>query len=454
MPIPSRLIVYCDEETDRSLFRRFQSHSDFLSTIPNNNLKILPAKGAIDTHDPGSRINMLLSDDRPDFVFVLDGKPILVVELTKHGYTGDNPLQRFTRLAIAAEGGCAVIYFTPFSRVRDDELDQGVENPSKRRVNTDMFKGMSHLAEIFKIPMVALDWPTNAAGLPRSLSARLDPGEFLKICGHLIVAMEKISRDLAERLATGQSIMDDPWVRSKLADLQKLWEVPNTRTSAVKLTLSRKELKSIIDRPAEILKRISKTDYFFKDKPERLLLLECIQQMKIELIRRNGSAPRAASSELSKVQELIDCNDSFESAMFYQTGYKWRSDPHCGVLVNIDYNQCRKSNGHTPRDRDRALVLFWPRVFLSDVSSPYLAISRSLAALSKKDWGAGISRLFVQRYGDKPTATKYITQLLRGKGSLIGLWRDTTKQARVFRYYCDLIILGDAIIVGDSWGSE
>src|SRR5438874_1036933 len=139
--------IYCDEESDRSLILGFRQLSKPLASVPVDNITIYPAQNSSKL---SPFLKALVSADRPDFVFTYEDKPFLVLELTEHGYTGDNGLQRFTRFAVCAEEKVPFIYFTPFQRTRDDELDESAD-PSKlsrRHVNSNVFQGMLRLAEI------------------------------------------------------------------------------------------------------------------------------------------------------------------------------------------------------------------------------------------------------------------------------------------------------------------
>lgn len=151
--------VYCDEPADRTLFLVLASASNNLRQIPKANVTVYPGYEALGP--AREHILNLVREDRPDFIFTYRNRPFLVVEITEHGYTGDNPLQRFTRFATTAEERVPFVYFTPFARTRDDELDRATDPTtlSKRRVNTNVFVGMLRLAEIFRVPMIALDWP-------------------------------------------------------------------------------------------------------------------------------------------------------------------------------------------------------------------------------------------------------------------------------------------------------
>jgi len=132
-------------------------------------------------------------------------------------------------------------------------------------------------------------------------------------------------------------------------------------------------------------------------------------------------------------------------AAFYYTGYKWRSDPHCGVLVNFDYLHARQKNERSAADRKKPLILFYPRVYL-DPSSPNVIRLQSEISLATQV-GSQFQKLFEARYGPSD-AMQRAAQFVNGTSGNLGRWTDSTKQARIFQRYCDLIILQDAVILG------
>src|SRR5688572_28624612 len=85
--------VYCDEPADQKQFFQWASASKFLKLIPHGNVTVYPQFSALTLKN--AHLLELVREDRPDFIFTYDDKPILVLEVTEHGYTGDNPLQRF-----------------------------------------------------------------------------------------------------------------------------------------------------------------------------------------------------------------------------------------------------------------------------------------------------------------------------------------------------------------------
>ncbi len=453
---PNHIRVYCDEEADKKLFLDFGKASPFLASIPKQNIEKLPSGSAL--HGPAlASIVDLANYDRPDFIFLYQNKPVLVVELTEHGYTGDNPLQRFTRFATTAENTLPFIYFTPFSRVRDDELDLvGGNLASKRNVNTNVWKGMSRLSKIFDVPQIAIEWPLAANGKPRKPGISPSADVVSQIFGELINAIIKLLA-LAPKVAVGQSIMDSPFVQEQQERLREQWRVSNAGDSVTRGFLTNQSLKEFLQTPASILQKISLQNYFSHDKPERLLAFQCILASNIEHISASKSVFVKTGWPVKDLGSLLD-RPVFNRPLYYYTGYQWRSDPHCGVVVNLDYLRCRNDVGRSPIDRDSALVVFWPRVFYSDTSKAYQQINEQLELLAN---GTGdMFDLFVGRYGSHEEALARVEQLLggltnrRARKKLIGFWGENTKQSRIFRQYCDLLVLADAVIVGNHWNTR
>ena len=124
MPAPEDLLVLCDGESDAELFKKIRLCHPELRRIPAGQITTYDQARFEGDDTPLRRaVQPLHIDDRPDFIFCYRDRPILIVEMTEHAYTGDNGLQRFARCAVAAENRLPFIYFGPLRRVRDDELD-------------------------------------------------------------------------------------------------------------------------------------------------------------------------------------------------------------------------------------------------------------------------------------------------------------------------------------------
>ena len=437
--------VLCDEPADQSLFLRLKRLNSVLDAIPDQNVRVYPSTFVGEQY---KLIQPLMIDDRPDFIFSCQYKPLLVVELTEHGYTGDNPLQRFTRLAVAAENQVPVIYFGPFARVRDDELDL-VDDPStlsKRRVNTDLFRALCKLSQVYDVPVAVAEWITGSNGKPLKVPSGSDRNRLSDVFGHLVSRMSILLQYSLARLNSEPVTSFATDLEGISRELEAAFANPNTRGSQTKIELVPDATRRFVESPESILQTISPSAYFLKDKEVRLLAWLCIQYTRIQLVERGESTVAA-----SEIGDLYSCLHSLKPGLangccFYYTGYKWRSDPHCGVLVNFDYLRARKRNEFTAEQRRMPLILYYPRIFLSPKSVNVRALAEEVSRVDKP--GSEFHELFVQRYGSAEGSRRASKFLASSKGH-IAQWKDTTKQSRIFRRYCDFIFLADAILLGN-----
>lgn len=182
--------------------------------------------------------------------------------------------------------------------------------------------------------------------------------------------------------------------------------------------------------------------------------MQCLEYAKPTSIKSTSISPfdEKAFANLNNVLNY----PQFQESVVYYTGYKWRSDPHCGVFVNIDYLSCRDNNSKTVLQRRNGLVLLYPRVFVSPNSELYIAIRNAFNQLAQQR--GSLWEHFVQRYQSESATFEYAQRFMQDKDAgprpltdLIGIWGEGTKQARIFRQYADLIILGDSIIPGTHW---
>lgn len=444
---PSKITVFCDESSDRILFHKLQENSILLGGIPPENIEILPSGRNL--FDLDEVVSELANHDRPDYIILYDKVPVAVIELTEHGYTGDNPLQRFTRFATTAEHKIPFIYFTPFSRVRDDELDLQGSIASKRSVNTNVWAGMIKLAEIYSVPQIAINWPLAPNGKPQKISQNAEPHEVISVFGELVTTLDYLL-PLSETIALKKSIMEDKFIESAVNKVRKLAATPNIRPSVVRSEWTKPKFEKFLDEPRSILDYITKEHYFYKDKPERLLALNCINNAHFEYLNDDPITDSGAKEDLTSILG----RSNFENPFIYYTGYKWRSDPHCGVLVNLDYVYCRTLDQPDISNRKSALVLFWPRVFKSRESAAYKKSVQDLTDLIEHK--GALYTEFLARYGSEEDAHAKIRQMCFSRdgrplsiSDMIGVWSNGTKQSRIFRQYCDLIILSDGIITGN-----
>jgi len=147
-----RYVIYCDEADDELLARKLFTEGP----LANATIMRLPPRGV----NLPPELALSLQWERSDWLITRDGVLVAAAELSKHGYTGDNGMQRFARLLRAPSLGIPVVYFTPFSRSRLNELDQGRNSP--RNVSPEMFGELLNAGDKYGVPCLAIRWPTDA----------------------------------------------------------------------------------------------------------------------------------------------------------------------------------------------------------------------------------------------------------------------------------------------------
>lgn len=436
---PDRLIVLCDGATDAELFKLIKTSHPQLKKVPDANIRTYEQARFDSQETPLTRaVQHLHIDDRPDFIFCYNNQPVLVVEMTEHAYTGDNGLQRFARFAAAAENHVPFIYFGPLRRVRDDELDFMAEGTaSARSLTSDVFQGMQRLAEIYKTPQLYVEWHTSGNGLPAKLGFRPDESEILKLYGELVCLIGVILFD------------DNPSWADVLKKYQenttRLAGIINTRDSDVRITASPSQICDLIRNASKLCALLGGGNYFDKGKPDKLLAKLALAKSSITSIQLpDGSIIKSSHALFSKTFNHLLSHPKFaNTSQIYYTGYKWRSDPHCGVLVNIDYRLCRSHNEPTPQKRATPLIVFYPRISCNEESETWKYLHAiGLTTPELRD-------LFVTRYGRVPGEAK-MAQCLESD-NLFSLWGNLTKQARLFRRYADVVVVNDGLILGHSF---
>lgn len=437
---PRQIVVLCDEECDRRLFNTIKGQRQFLSLIPDDNVRTYDQARNVTSPDALSEAVMPLhQDDRPDWIFCYEERPVLVTELTRHAYTGDNGLQRFARFAAAAEQGVPFIYFGPLKRVRDDELD-GDRTASPRSLTSDVFEGMDRLSTVLDVPQIYVRWRTNDSGLPADLPARATAEEIEGLYSELLDVISTVL--FTAPLCTRGRPLDDVCLQKWQARTHELAAETNTRFSDVKFPLKPERVVQLLRSPKYTLDLLG-ADYFSKGKPDKVLAQYALSVSEITAVQLpNGDVRTVTTRELDQLIRSIMAARKFRKpAMIYYTGYKWRSDPHCGVLVNIDYRLCREPGERSAAQRSTGLVVIYPRVSLNSEGAVWNALRR----ISADDPGA-IEGLFRERYRGEAEAKLACLD----SAHLYSLWNNTAKQARLFRRYADVVILNDGLVLGEG----
>lgn len=437
----SDFLLFCDEPADQDLFNSLKPRRPGLSQIPDGNVVVYPqAAGSAALTEVMERIRPLHQDDRPDWVFCFKGQPVLVVELTEHAYTGDQGLQRFARFAAAAEHKVPFVYFGPLSRVRDDELDN-VENGGQanaRRLTSDLFEGMSTLSQIYNVPQLYVPWITGANGKPAKLPIRATLAQTENIYGALLDTLELLL--FKAPLAGGGSPGSNAGVAALQQKTSTLALERNTRESDVKFAFDVARLQQLLKAPKSLVGALASSNYFAKGKPDKLFALHALNISKPSTVQYpDGTTELLTDQRLRDlIQWIVRLPRFSKPGTAYYSGYKWRSDPHGGVLVNIDYRLCRLDQPRTIRSRP--LVMVYPRIVLNREGVVWKTLAQVLRDPNFK-------ALFVNRYGKDADAKM---AMVIASNNFYGVWTNTTKQARLFRRYSDVIILSDGFVLGDS----
>jgi len=436
MPTPEEVLVLCDGVTDAELFKRIRRCHPVLRRIPEASIRTYEQARFRSTETPLRRaVQPLHIDDRPDLIFCFRDRPILVVEMTEHAYTGDNGLQRFARFAVAAENGLPFIYFGPLRRVRDDELDSMEEGTaSARSLTSDLFEGMKRLNEIFGTPQLYVEWRTADNGMPLSLGTRPSDNDILGLYGELLTLIAGI---LFEADPARAGI-----IQHAQAETTRLAAIRNTRASDVRFLLPPKNAIALVKNAALLCDLLDGGAYFDKGKGDKLFAKFSLSQSSITSIQLpDGTMVLEGHPTFAEILPKVFAHRKFQNpAMIYYTGYKWRPDPHGGAAVNVDYRICRPNNERTPQARATALIIFYPRISCNP-QSPLWQILRDAGPETP-----GLAKMFIDRYGPGLGTTKL--EKCTHSENLFSLWGNASKQARLFRRCADIVVLNDGIILG------
>jgi hypothetical protein len=434
--------IYCDKSSDVDLVNTWKKvFPKFFGRIEN--IKVLPKLN--DTfRKTNPSVAALIEYDRPDLIITYHGKPILIVEITIHGYTGDNPLQRFPRILKAATLGVPIIYVTPFARARIDESLATDKQTSLRRVSSRVFEGCAKLMDLFKVPVVAVDWAVDAKGIPRALRTSQDIQD---ICGNLVILIEHICRNHSQEIYHKRDIHYCPVIDEYVSATRKQATISNVLESEIRIEgQSYTDILGIIKNYSTIID-IMGEDYFFKGKDQKLIALLCILAGRIRQMETKEGRIMPIPASFGQIRKLLPIEFKKKNWLILYSGYEWRSEPNAGVIANTDIIMCR--TGCTPKDRSQLLAVMWPRVFLNKKAhlrnDLLLDIQNTCAGKDDTQLAHLLAKKREQRKtGGTGNSLSYGTKK-------IGVWNEATTVARVYRSLCDLIILNDAILLGDHW---
>ena len=216
-----------------------------------------------------------------------------------------------------------------------------------------MFEGMKRLNEIYRTPQLYVEWHTSANGMPIKLGPRATAeeivghfGELLNLIGAVLFAKDNAAIAAAQERTT------------------TLAGIKNTRESDVRFFLPARQAVGLVRDASTLISVLDGGDYFDKGKPDKLLAKFSLTQSSITTIQLpDGRLVTEGHDAFADILPRVLRQEKFKNpALIYYTGYKWRSDPHCGALVNVDYRLCRAKGEKTPKERTTPLIVFYPRI--------------------------------------------------------------------------------------------
>lgn len=442
-----RFSVWCDTKSDLELWNSLCAKNQFLSAIDNVN--ILPTYKVINTYSQFSLLREIVLNDRFDFVVCVDDKPIVCVEITEHGYTGDNPLQRFARIARAAELRIPAFYVAPFKRTRLDEMLVSDKQTSMRHISFRMFQGMLKLQDMYHVPNFAIDWPTNSRGQPVSITSADEPGlSIIQILEHLLT---KHVKDIIDK----KNILSCSHLKPYIEKMRAVASEQNIRKSEVRIPkISASDLMDFIMNPKKLVDQMG-LGYFLKGKADKLMALAALEMSKIiylenesgELINCNGASDYQKRELVEKVlpKEVF----SRQNLILF-SGYQYRAEPTGGMLANEYVLSCQSTENPDYSNNRANLIVFWPRVFLnenSDIRARLLSELRNLTSANnwnEVDSTSVIGKYMIKRHSENENA-EYPSHI-QYRSIHYGTWKDDVTIARIFRRYATVVVLNDAIL--------
>jgi len=365
-------------------------------------------------------IKGIIHYERVDFLFLYEENPFLAVEITAHGYTGDNPLQRFARIYFCAKESVPAIHCSPLARTRYDEIETLGRSASRRNLSSRLTEGFVRLWDVFETPVFVIPIETDEIGLP--LMNQI-PTILFPVLNHIIE--HHIDKQL----------WSCPIVEEYMDITRKHSMDPNIRESEIRIdTVQQEQLRRITLNPIEFIAVIGR-DYFFKGKRDKLLALRALEVSNTEkIIVRSDESLVYHQEDLDRiVDEIFEDYSEDEFSILY-SGYQWRPDPISGIVA-IE----RARIGP-----ERILILIWPRIF-KDNSARRESLLDEIHIMRRGE-DCALSQLLIERMDKRRESGSFVVGFSRNKKQF-GLWNETSKPGRICNELCDMIILNDAVII-------
>jgi hypothetical protein len=388
--------IYCDELSDELLARRYLRRDGLGSA----EVRRLPTFArAPDVLRP------LLRWERHDWVVVRDASIACTVEFSRHGYTGDNGFQRFARLFRSASLGAPTIYFTPFSRTRLNELDEGRQAP--RNVAPELFQTLLRMSETYNVACVGLNWPTAHDGTAAPLTSPAAEPQLEQLC------------DLVRALATNDPTASREVVAEDYPDVLAAMRTQSAIPFSGTATRGMLRLPVPLTASRWIWEWLP-NGYFGQGKADKVLA--------------------ALALALEKERRVVGGGDRFwerdGEAWVLFLGYQWRPDPASG-LIALAAETAERTGG--------PLIVVWPRVFYERDGDDRRSALQALREFRARGTGPvydeavrlGLDAKSIERFRDRVSIDD----------NQFGTFATNSKSGRILADVAAATVLGDVILL-------
>ena len=401
---------FCEFIVDKTILSTMKDEIEF-KPLPESDA----SKGGT-FHKVPDHIKKILYLDAADVIIEYNSEPIVCIEETKEAGTGHNAMQRFARIAAAAENNVPVLYLMPEAKIISRRSAKGT-NVKWDSINPAIFLAFDSVMEIFKIPTLFFYYPSDYRSHPDPLTSPNYSDKGIRY-----------TRDSTHYPACP----DD-----SDSEIQKMLEVIDI---IIQNAIDGHPTAKLIDKRAiRDRKRWQITEYSNKlngrTKEELSPITATVTIPTQKLLNHLATYSDAGSDNIS---ELLS---SRSNTVIYQCDATFREDPYAGSLAAIDYLLCRE--GKTYEDRDANLVLCFGRVNVDDdkitVASTKCSVNDFIGTVRKSGKN---NLLTTDRFSKiKPKDIgRYYMQVRYGSTY------SKAKHIRVFSYFADAILFKDGAL--------